>query len=86
MQDGQCDKNQMGDRQRRHEQQWLTSSGYTVDGDVGSFCQCCPQLFKIFAEDVTPSRARAPRGLDHPSALRVEGVDGVGRMAVWRPE
>ena len=74
MQDGQCDKNQMGDRhhsltmalatraQRRHEQQWLTSSGYTVDGDVGSFCQCCPQLFKIFAEDVAPSRARGSTG------------------------
>ena len=41
---------------RRHEQQWLTSAG-TVDGDVGSLRQCCPQLFQIFAKDVAPSRA-----------------------------
>ena len=52
----------------------------TVKGDVGSLRQCCPQMFEIFAEDVTPSRARGSTGSRPSSCSRVEGVDGLCRM------
>ena len=57
-----------------------------IDGDVGSLCQCCPQLFEVFGEDVAPSRVRGSTGSEPSLCLQIEGVDGVGRMAVRRSE
>ena len=58
----------------------LQAPAGTVNGDVGSLRQFCPQLFEIFDEDVTPSRVRVSTGSRPSSCPRVEGVDRVCRM------